>query len=339
MYNLGLEVLQPRMGEIPEDWSMEQFYEITNELDRGLDALTNLVAIRNSMIKYGKTPQLTHLVGGSLEEAGITFSTEGLWDSIKAFFVWIKEKIVAAWKWFWGLFGFYKDDVNKAKEVVDAAKEVVNAKDPEQKRGLKQKAKDKIKAFAGRLFKTGSKESYDFSAESISGGNITINMPDPKKLALMADTLEKAQDSWNDLINKIGLKNIPTEEQLQQATSLYQQIMTHLSEINNPEFFNPIQIELSENRVVDSLKDAFSEYVEVKSLMEDFKTQIETLKIQTDEAEKSLTKDPNNEEFKRSVEYLKMSCKLNSELLKLMTKSFKIGKQVLANCAMALVDA
>jgi hypothetical protein len=126
MYNLGLEVLRPPVGEIPDDWSFEQFYELSYELEKGLEAVSNIITIRHSVLKYGKTRQLVELVGASFESANITFSNEGFIESVKNFFVWIKDKIVELWKWFWGLFGFYKKKNDQNKDILGACEAVLN---------------------------------------------------------------------------------------------------------------------------------------------------------------------------------------------------------------------
>lgn len=118
MFNIGLEVIQ---APVSKSWSLEQFYELDNELTGYYDAVINLCTISESLKKYGRTQQLKELVGPSIESAGLTFSQEGLWSGIKSFFKWIWDKLTAMWNWFKGLFGFNKKEEAQDKALLEKA--------------------------------------------------------------------------------------------------------------------------------------------------------------------------------------------------------------------------
>lgn len=166
MFNIGLEVLRPAQGEIPEDWSYEQFYEISNDLNKGFDAINNLISIRESIQKYGKTPQLMELVGSSFESSNITFSNEGIVEAIKDFFVWIKDKIVELWKWFWGLFGFCKNETKNVQKASGTAISVAEA--------VKSGNKERIQKEKEELLKEIQK-AHPQNKSTISEGNGTVS--------------------------------------------------------------------------------------------------------------------------------------------------------------------
>lgn len=81
MFDIGLEVIRPKY-EVPLDWPMEQGTELFYELNTQLDAVTNLITIRQSIQKYGKTPQLMDLVGASFEVAPTVIRKESDINSV-----------------------------------------------------------------------------------------------------------------------------------------------------------------------------------------------------------------------------------------------------------------
>lgn len=114
-FNLGLEPIQ---SSIFKNWSYEQIYDLAGSLEKSLDGLINLITIRSSLRKYGRTPQLVDLVSGSFEAAGISVSVEGIMEAIGNLFKWIKEKLTALWNWFIGLF--------KSEPTADQTDKIVN---------------------------------------------------------------------------------------------------------------------------------------------------------------------------------------------------------------------
>lgn len=101
-FNLGINILN-KQPEIIE-WSYEQIAEISTELSAQFDKISDLVAIHNSLLKYGKTKQLSELVEASLESMNINFSTEGIISSIKSVYEYIKRKLIEFWNWITGFF-------------------------------------------------------------------------------------------------------------------------------------------------------------------------------------------------------------------------------------------
>jgi len=119
-FNLGLPT-KPAT-QVPINWAFEQVHTLTNELCSYFDTINNLLTIRKSLRKYGKTPQLIDLVGASFEDNGITFSNEGIMEAIAKAFKWIKDKLAELWKWFIGLFSStkkIKENANKADKNIN----------------------------------------------------------------------------------------------------------------------------------------------------------------------------------------------------------------------------
>lgn len=116
MINLNVQTKQ-QTKKVSVNYVLKQLDVITSDMNNYLVAAKNLIEIKQSLKKYGKTPQLTELVGASLESAGITFSIEGIGEKIASFFKMIKEKIIAIGKWFLGLFGFFKQAQKKSKDL------------------------------------------------------------------------------------------------------------------------------------------------------------------------------------------------------------------------------
>ena len=97
MFNLGLEGFQVVNNESMDESILEQMID-------GFTTVQNLIVIKNSLIKYGKTPQLVDLVGASFEDNGIEFSVEGIMSTIGNFFTWAYNKLKSLVEWFFNLF-------------------------------------------------------------------------------------------------------------------------------------------------------------------------------------------------------------------------------------------
>jgi len=97
VFNLGLEGFQVVNNEPMDESILEQMID-------GFTTVQNLIVIKNSLVKYGKTPQLVDLVGASFEDNGIEFSVEGILSTIGNFFTWAYNKLKSLLEWFLNLF-------------------------------------------------------------------------------------------------------------------------------------------------------------------------------------------------------------------------------------------
>jgi len=165
-FNLGLSTIPSIQS--PTNWAYESLYDISSKLLDHLTTIHNLLTIQRSLKTYGKTPQLRELVEKSFEAAGVTFSNEGIIETARKFFNWVKEKLVQLKDWFVGLFTSSKkksekiDEMSKATAEIDAA---INSND----KGRLRAAYDRFKGWFKRKG-TPSEESLALSMDPSTEG-------------------------------------------------------------------------------------------------------------------------------------------------------------------------
>lgn len=87
MYTIGLEVL----NQTPK--TNESLGNVIANLNDHFSSLSELVNIKRSLIKYGRTDQLLELVQPTLEELNTTCSIEGISTTLSNIWKWIMDKI------------------------------------------------------------------------------------------------------------------------------------------------------------------------------------------------------------------------------------------------------
>ena len=90
MYNIGLTIIKDPVKDIP----IANILSIFNDISKHVDTVVDLIHIRQSLVKYGKTNQLLELVQPTLEGLNATCSVEGIGSAIMSVLRWIKDKIV-----------------------------------------------------------------------------------------------------------------------------------------------------------------------------------------------------------------------------------------------------
>ena len=305
MFDIGLEVIRPKY-EVPADWSMEQGTELFYELNTQLDAVTNLITIRQSIQKYGKTPQLMDLVGASFEGSGITFSNEGIVDSIKKFFKWIKDKIVALWKWFWGLFGFYKEQDKKEDAALEVVEEVATAVQKNDEQAV-EKAKGKLRQLWDSLFNeptgktpTNANESLNFSIEALSTQTIKFR-------GVELSVLHRGVDTFHSRTMEFADPSFTSYSYEQQLDILNRMVPT-LAEfkIEMKENFKFKVNDYPMDVVRESIKTIHSVKEEMNKSENDLAKAIKIAQQNLANAEQKLQSNPNANEFKVTAEALKL---------------------------------
>jgi hypothetical protein len=306
MFNLGLEVLKPAQGEIPEDWSFEQFYEINNSLNKGFDAIINLISIRESIQKYGKTPQLMELVGSSFESSNITFSNEGIVEAIKDFFVWIKDKIVELWKWFWGLFGFFKDSANKTTKVINPAIAVAEAAKSGDENNLNRAKETLAKSLSETLESTGHWPKPKISKSS--DGTVSCKVLSDEGIETVVEIIKSFDGDVESAIKEIEKAVQITDvaelsNRLEELKSERQSYADERKKFNDKlkfetKTFNP-------DEFIAAIKLGQESQQNILKTENMFKTLFHKTNVLIKQAEASLAQDPNNQVFKLKAEMLK----------------------------------
>ena len=306
MFDIGLEVIRPKY-EVPADWSMEQGTELFYELNTQLDAVTNLITIRQSIQKYGKTPQLMDLVGASFEGSGITFSNEGIVDSIKNFFVWIKDKIVELWKWFWGLLGFYKDEDKEIKENLNAAEEVINAVQNNNEPAI-EKAKGKLKKKGG-----GNVKATPTTPTTDRNTIIVKSIPSDVLIHLQ----RKAQQITQEFMNP-QFDSYDEERQRSILNTMLPALTEFKTEMKQHATFHTIEYTLGDGKkLVQHIREGIAN---TDKSLDQLRDQLKELKQYTAMAEKDLTSNPDSAAFKQTAEVLRLRLKATAVLIVIAKK-------------------
>lgn len=109
MYNIGLDVI----NQTPK--TNESLGSVIASLNDHFSSLSELINIKRSLIKYGRTDQLVELVQPTLEELNTTCSIEGISTTLSNIWKWIMDKVNSLIKLVKAIFNSLK---SKAKDIL-----------------------------------------------------------------------------------------------------------------------------------------------------------------------------------------------------------------------------
>lgn len=297
MYNIGISTTV--VANQPTKCDISKLTQLSYELESYFDAVLNLHAINESLKKYGKTSQLTDLVGSSFESAGITLSNEGIVDAIKDFFKWIWDKIKGIWDWIKGLFSSSKNVVDKAKQDAAAIKSKVNETDQQAASGH-----DDPKTHMNLLR----------SFEELQKSFLIINIPDVKKLDGMFKELETRCGAIpTEGMTTTAPSNPHVVEVLDKIEVILNEMIGKIDDISQ----NHVNISVSPRQaseIAQRIAEALDRY---KQIPGELANKIKQLERAVATAERLFSNNPDSEKFKTQATNLKRVLKLIPVLAKM----------------------
>ncbi len=297
MYNIGISTIV--VANQPTKCDISKLTQLSYELESYFDAVLNLHAINESLKKYGKTSQLTDLVGSSFESAGITLSNEGIVDAIKDFFKWIWDKIKGIWDWIKGLFSSSKNVVDKAKQDAGAIKSKVNETDQQAASGH-----DDPKTHMNLLR----------SFEGMQNATITITGPDVRQLDGIFKELEtRCSDIPTEGMTTTALGNPHVVEVLDKIEVIINEMTGKIDDLSQSHITVTVPLHQI-SAMAQKIAEALDRH---KHIPGELANKIKQLERAVATAERLFSNNPDSEKFKTQATNLKRVLKLIPVLAKM----------------------
>jgi hypothetical protein len=232
MYNIGLDVINQTSK------TNESLGSVIANLNDHFSSLSELVNIKQSLIKYGRTDQLVELVQPTLEELNTTCSIEGISTTLSNIWKWIMDTITNIINWIKKTFLSIATSIEmKFKQILDSIR----------------KTKDKTNSVEIPTLPTSDEISLVISEVKVAQTIITTFCNSLNPTVYNKELNELTKDKLNSSIQNLQAAYYALYVYKGEYSYTLQQLNIVLSDMNN--LFKVVSNNMSENvRLLNLLK-------------------------------------------------------------------------------------